>query len=232
MNKISKNVLGGLLAVVCGAASAAPVTNLVTNGSFEIGTNGLQGWTIGGTRQTQDPVAIFYGRAEDYPNGAFGEAVSVNNASTLSPDAVGARAAYFVDDFAVNQSLSQTINIATAGLYQIGFSAYAPANGFGNRVDARFSGVIAGVSLANYMVGTGSRTTWQTFFGVTNLAAGLNEVKFTFNTNGAPAKDIVIDNVYVIANPTSQVPEPGSLALLGLGLAGLAAVSRRKQKQA
>lgn len=39
------------------------------------------------------------------------------------------------------------------------------------------------------------------------------------------------DNV-AWSDPGQDVPEPGSLALLGLGLAGLAAVSRRKQKQA
>jgi hypothetical protein len=36
---------------------------------------------------------------------------------------------------------------------------------------------------------------------------------------------------YVLTSVDSQVPEPGSLALLGLGLLGLAASKRRKAKQ-
>jgi len=226
MNITSKRTLGVLFAMACGVASAAPV-NLVQNGSFEAGTTG---WIIGGSG-SQAPVAITYGAAAPYPIGAYGEAVPQNNAVTDSPDAVGTRAAYFVDDFAGNQSLSQMINIMTAGLYRIGFSAYAPANGFANRFDARFSGMIAGMELANYAVSSGSVTTWETFTGVTNLSAGNHLVQFTFNTNGNPAKDVVIDNVYVISSPSAEVPEPGSLALLGIAVAGLAVATRRKQKQ-
>ncbi|AOF86467.1 PEP-CTERM -sorting domain protein [Hydrogenophaga sp. RAC07] len=40
------------------------------------------------------------------------------------------------------------------------------------------------------------------------------------------------DDLGVYVTLVKPVPEPGSLALLGLGLAGLAAASRRKQKQA
>lgn len=217
--------LGASLAM--GAAGAAhAITNLVTNGSFE---SGLTGWTIGGVDNDSPPyppVAILYNSATPYPTGAFGEAVPQNNAPTISPDPVGDRAAYFVSDFAVNQSLSQTVFL-NPGMYQIGFSAYAPANGFSNAGDATFSGIVT-VLLANYAVSAGPSTTWQTFSGVTNIAAAGNYlVEFVFNTNFRPSKDIVIDQVYVVPEP---IPEPGTYALLLAGIAMLGFMTRRRMR--
>lgn len=230
----SRSLAIGLVAA--SVASAASAANLVSNGSFE---SGLTGWTYTGgenpppNTQLYPPVAIFYGAAQAYPNGAFGEAVPANNAATNSPDAAGTRAAYFVSDFAnnPNQTLTQSIYL-TAGTYQIGFSAYAPANGYANTGDAAFSGIVATLALASYNVSAGPVQTWQTFADEVIITTdGFYDAQFTFYTNRFPSKDIVVDQVYVIAgNPPIGVPEPLSLALLGSGLLGLAAARRLRRK--
>jgi hypothetical protein len=225
---ITRTVALGAIAAVLAATPASAALNLVTNGSFE---SGLAGWTLANPPPSFSAVAITYGAASPYPTGAFGEAVPANNAPTNSPDAVGTRAAYFVSDFSRSETLSQQVFL-TAGIYQIGFSAYAPANGYANAGDAQFQGIVANVTLANYAVSVGPSTTWQTFAGAANITTdGLYTVAFSFSTNLAPSKDIVVDQVYIIAgNPPIGVPEPATLALFGASLLGLGAARRARRR--
>jgi hypothetical protein len=218
-------VLAGAAIAAVLLAGSAQAANLVTNGSFE---DGLAGWTVGGTDpQGFPPAAIFYNSATPYPNGAFGEAVPPDNAISVSPDAVGARAAYFVSDLANNQSLTQSVFLAT-GTYKIGFSAYAPANGFGNAGDATFSGSIAGIELASYAVSEGVPLVWQAFAGQRIVdTAGNFDISFVFNTDTVPAKDVVIDRVYITR--VGGVPEPSSWAMLIAGFGLVGAASRRRR---
>ena len=222
-----------LAAALVLASPAAAATNLVTNGSFE---SGLAGWTIGGIdSQGFPPVAILYGVAAPYPTGAFGEAVPADNApGSLSPDAAGDHGLYFVSDLTLDQSVFQLVFL-TPGDYQIGFSAYAPQNGFNNAGDALFTGTIAGVPLANSSVKGGVATTWQHFGGTaTIVTAGLYPVAFTFNTNLVPSADVVIDRVYILPGggggpEIPPIPEPATWAMLiaGFGMVGLMARRRR-----
>ena len=92
-------------------------------------------------------------------------------------------------------------------------------------------GEVAGVTLANFAASTGTPQTWQTFAGSTTIVtAGNYLVDFVFNTNLFPSKDVVIDQVYIIAgNPPLPVPEPATIAVIGIAMLGLGLV-RRKSK--
>jgi hypothetical protein len=221
----------GLVAAtaVIGAANATTV-NLLTNGSFE---SGLTGWTLGGAIPPTDgfnPVVIDYNSSSGYPTGAFNEPVPPATGS-LGPDAAGTHAAYFVSDFAnPYQSLSQTISL-NPGIYTIGFSVYAPGNGYANAGDAQFTGSVAGVTLASYLVSSQPSQTWLNFTGAVDITtAGLYTTSFSFSTDLFPSKDVVVDQAFVVAG---AVPEPSTWAMMILGFAGIGVIAyRRKSKLA
>jgi PEP-CTERM motif len=221
--KIRASIATGLLAVV-GTATAA--TNLVTNGNFATGD--FTGWVVGGNNTGYPPAVVTTGTAC-----CFDETVPVDPLTVGSPDPGGTHAVYFVDDDA-NQTLTQSIHLA-AGEYQIGFDAYATYNGFSNPGDADFTAMIAGVKLASYSVHTQDDPgVWINFSGVADvLTAGTYSVAFDFQTFGGPSADVLIDRVFVDTTTKTGgtpigVPEPATLALVGLGLASLGFVRRRK----
>lgn len=214
-----------LLALVALAAPASAATNIIVNGSFE---SGLAGWTAF-NNQLRNPIAVInYNCGCAYPVGAYGEAVPVDSAASLSPDAAGSHAAYFVDDYAVSQGLRQT-SYYTPGNYQVGFSAYLPANGFRNRYDATFAGQIAGSATASFTASQGVARNWVNYSGnVTIGIAGFYDTSFVYNSFGGPAKDVAIDRVYALR--TGGVPEPANWVLMITGFALIGAALRRRRQ--
>jgi hypothetical protein len=216
----------GLAVAVAGAASAS--TNLLTNGSFEADGGSFNGWTLTGTvGDTTPAVVIPFGSSSQYPGGAFGEPIPAGPGTSHSSDAVGTHAAYFVSDF-TTETLSQTVHL-DAGTYTIGFSLYTPQNGLNNPVDALFSGTVAGQTLQSGSVSALPATTWTNFTQTVQIAtAGDYTTSFVFQTNGYPAKDIVVDQAFI---SPGAVPEPMSWALMIMGMGSLGVAMRAQRRR-
>lgn len=209
------------------------VTNFVTNGSF---ANNFTGWTVstgsGAVNPGSGPQII---TTDGVTKGPYGDVIVSDNAISPYPNADkgGSTAVYFVDDVAT-ESLTQMITLA-AGTYEVGFDLYETPSGAGNTYDSFFSATVANVTILASEVGKFTAGVWQHFAGnVTVSSSGTYAVKFLFQGGAAPAKDLVVDDVYVL-NPSTLpgkgvvVPEPAGLGVLLAGLAALGLVRRRRR---
>lgn len=104
-----------------------------------------------------------------------------------------------------------------------GFESWDAASGEGTQLDI-FSG---GSLLDSHALGGGNGA----FLGyVLTGGSTATSVSFASRTNlFSGGEGFGLDNLVGVNAATSEVPEPGSLALLGLGLVGLAASRKRKQ---
>jgi hypothetical protein len=245
---VKLNIILAAAAFAAVAAPASAATNLIINGSFENGSAGVgnvPGWTKSNTpdndpAQDQPASVITYNNAAAYPLGAYGEAVTPDNAVSQSPDAVGTKAAYFVGDFSNNETWSQLTYLGV-GNYKVGFSYYLTANGMRNPNNASLATTILGIPVASTAITSGSATrTWLYASGVAQInVAGHYLTSLVFNSFGRPAKDVVVDRVFgmrtldpatvIITGTPSTIPEPESWALMLLGF-GMLGVSMRRRK--
>ena len=237
---------GLIFAALTGLAQAAPVS--VVNGGFEqtLTPNSSQfggqfaqqqvtGWTtsgynfvfLPGTADTSGAVGQFNNASN--PVRLWGPGDGSNNGLTASPDGGNYLALNGV--FEVGP-VSQMLSGLTAGeATTVSFDwAGAQQYGYDGQTTEQLMVSLGGQTLSTAILTNASHgfTGWQTA-ELTFTPTGSTEV-LSFLAHGTPGGEppnVLLDGVSV--SQSSPIPEPGTLALLGTGLAGLSGVVRRQR---
>jgi len=253
MHMIKQTLLAASIAAVMasGAASAAQFTN----GDFETGT--LAGWTGGGGTWYGSPAApanpATYNAGT--PNNTITNAGvdAHTGASTVYGGAHSVRVNDDVNNYSVSTLRQSVTNYTDSNIF---FAWNAVLESSHDLTDSDYFSLTltddtAGTTLVNRAyssagaIGSGTTGVTWTQFGswfssgwvVENIdLAALGAIGHDFTLTllasdcpyGGHAGYAYLDGFGAVTPPTTNVPEPGSLALLSAGLIGLAAARRKK----
>lgn len=232
--QLMRSLIPLLAGAACAGAHAAPI-QMLTNGSFETGT--LSGWTA-----TTQGTGTCPSQGRDWNVSTTGSATGCSN---VGAPVDGKYAAYVMNDGGaapMYYRLSQTFTLSPGALTSANLSfKFTSVSSYSGNARTFYVDVLNGATLLGtpytYTIpfSDGDPTWSMVSLDLTSLLATHTGTQLTvrFNnyipSNWTGPAGLGLDAVSLMAD-VSAVPEPGSIALLGLAFAGLAGMSRRKAR--